>query len=165
MILNSLDGAAIATRDAIVARARVIDTEWTEVVYDDPRGITSSTDVLALARATNADFVCMVLVSDMSTDPASDVGRARRQYEFLIVLAQVYGEGAGADELIGRAEKLENRMGSAPFTVTLGSDTFEMAVIGLDSAEPFSVIVDDNGGEVLGIIKALTLVTEIEVCP
>lgn len=165
MILNSLDGAAIATRNAIVARARVIDAEWTDVVYDDPRGITSSTDVLALARATGADFVCMVLVSDMSTDPASDVGRALRQYEFLIVLAQVYGEGVGADEFIGRAEKLENRMGSAPFTVTLGSDTFEMAVTGLDSAEPFSVIVDDNGGEVLGIIKALTLVTEIEVCP
>ena len=164
MILNSLDGAAIAGRNAIVARARAIDAEWLTVVLHGPRGTTSSQDVLALADQTSADFVCMVLVADMATDPAGDNGRALRTYDYTLILAQPYGEGAGVDAFIGRAEKLENRMGSAPLSVTLGFDTFELLVTGIESAEPFSVVVDANGTEVIGMIKAMTLTGEVEVC-
>lgn len=164
MILNSLDGAAIAGRDAICVRLRAIAAEWATVVFDDPRGITSSVDALALARATGFGFVCVVLVSDMDTDPASDGGRALRAYEYTCVLAQLYGEGSGVDGFISRAEKMENRLGSAPISVTLGADTFELVVTGLESSEPFSVVVDENGGEVLGMVKSTTVRTEVEVC-
>lgn len=164
MILNSLDGAAIAGRNAIVARLRLIDAEWTDVVYDDPRAISSAAGLPALAQQTGADFVAMVLVSDLDTDPAADNGRAFRTYEYLVMLGQPYGEGAGVDEFIGRVEKMENRLGSAPFSVTLGSDTFEMAVAGMESAEPIAPAVDENGTEIIGVTKATTVLLAVEVC-
>lgn len=164
MILADLDGAAIAGRDAIVARVRLIDVEWTNVVYDDPRGITSTVDVLALARATGAAFVCIVLVADIDTTLGTELGHAIRTIQYTLVLAQIYGEGEGTDEFIGRAEKMENRVTSADYEVTVGGNTFDLAVTGAESAEPFAVVLDEAGGEVLGMTKALTINLEVTVC-
>lgn len=164
MILADLDGAAIAGRNAIVARVRAIGAEWLLVVFDDPRGITSSIDVLALARATGHPFVCMVLVSDIDTTLGEELGHAIRTYQYTLVLAQIYGEGAGTDEFIGRAEKLENRVTSADYSIDVGGNEFDLAVTGAESAEPFSVVLDEAGGEVLGMTKALNISAEVTVC-
>lgn len=165
MILNSLDGAAIAGRDAIVARLRLIDAEWTDVVYDDPRGLGTAEGLPGLAQRTGAAFVVMVLTGDIDTDMQADGGRVLRSYEYPVMYGQVYGEGAGVDEFIGRIEKSENRIGSAPFTVTIGSDTFEMAVSGMESAQPIAPSFDETGTEVIGMTKATTVTLSIEVCP
>lgn len=164
MILADLDGSAIAGRDAIVSRLRLIDSEWADVVFDDPRGITSSIEVLDLVSASGHPFVCVVLVTDIDTTVQQELGNVSRTILYTLILAQVYGEGAGVDEFIARAEKMENRAVSADYEVTVGGNTFDLAVVGAESAEPFSVVVSEAGGEVLGMTKAVTISAEVTVC-
>lgn len=159
--LTDLDGLLVAGKTAIVERARAIGDEWADGTFDDPRGITGSLEALAFARSTGLAFVCFVLCSDLGTSTLDQL----RSCEWTAFFAQPYGDGDAYDTFVGRVESFQNRMAASDLTVEIEALELSMRVATLESAEPFSVVVDgENGSELIGMVQATTIRGEVELC-